>query len=196
MIGVLFTTEEVLAALAGTLTEIRRSMKPQPRPGRDGNGSLCYGGGNLPGGIGEVYHVWEAGPGVAFPLTLECQYRWEEHCPLGAPGTLLWGKERWALEDLGDGEQRVVWLADRAAAWCTGGPSIPLGSTFYMESGYEPTGRMPRASMPAWASRLAYMNRGVRIEQVDSVWTWVATVERVNRPDGSAMRPVEIVGAP
>lgn len=44
--------------------------------------------------------------------------------------------------------------------------------------------------MPVWASRFAYRGR-VRVELAGGVWQWVLAVERVNRPNGAPVPPVE-----
>lgn len=187
MIALALPAAKLRAALDGTLTEIRSLFF------RLDGSRPTYGPGYPAKTCAWEFTVADDGWPEVLPLGGKDFVR--APCPLGAPGALLWIKEPWALEDLADGERRVVWLADRAAAWCQGTPAAPLGSTFYLDSDYEPAGIMSRASMPLWASRLAFRNRGARVEREGDVWTWIAAVERVDRPDGTPMPPREIGGA-
>ncbi len=93
----------------------------------------------------------------------------------GQPGDRLWVKETWALEDLeGDG-QRVVWQADRAAAW-----RANLASRFYLASDYAPPRWRPSIHMTRWASRLTLQVVSVRAERLHDITEEDARAEGVN----------------
>lgn len=162
MIPLVLTASEILAYHAGALTEIRRPVEPQPDPAvvrADVVGPWCH-------------FEDEAGP------PNERGNRegrmWTERCPLGAPDDVLYGQEGWALEDCGADGERVIWAADRGAAWVES--TEVLGSIHYLDSDYEPPAWQPAETMPEWASRVRLVNRGVRVERAD-VWTWVVVVE-------------------
>lgn len=91
----------------------------------------------------------------------------EVACPYGAPGDRLWVREAWALEDLGEDGQRLVWMVDRAAKWVGDGETI-----HYLELDYEPARWRPSIHMPRWASRLTLEVTGVRVEQLRALETW------------------------
>ncbi|WP_223644301.1 hypothetical protein [Corallococcus sp. EGB] len=100
-------------------------------------------------------------------------------CPFGQPGDRLWVRETWALEDLeGDG-QRVVWMADRAAAWRTN-----LAERFYLASDYEPRRWTPSIHMPRWASRLTDEVVSVRVERLHDITEADARAEGMQRYHG------------
>lgn len=77
--------DEVRRFLAGAQTEVRRLVRPQPRLGVSGDGSV----------IRDDYFVWEPKPGEVIPLTKKCSYRWSRFHPW-PPGAELWCSETWA----------------------------------------------------------------------------------------------------
>jgi hypothetical protein len=96
-------------------------------------------------------------------------------CPFGRPGDRLWVRETWALEQLDDGE-RVVWAADRAAAWRSS-----MEDCFYLESSYEPERWRSSIYMPRWASRLTLEVTGVRVERLQDISVVDAIAEGIGR---------------
>ncbi len=110
--------------------------------------------------------------------------------PFGTPGDRVWIRETWALETLPEGE-RVVWRADRAAAW-----REEMGAEhFYLDADYQPDWWRSPLHMPRWASRLAPEVVGVRVERIGEAdakaeglvtdsWVWVVDLKRVEVPCG------------
>ncbi|RKH02970.1 hypothetical protein [Corallococcus carmarthensis] len=143
---ILFSGPMVRALLGGRKTVTRRIIKPQPTISDRGNlcwKDWCYG--QTPDGR----------PAVASLAKVS---------PYGQPGDRLWARETWALEDLeGDG-QRVVWQADRAAAW-----RANLDKHFYLASDYTPTRWRPSIHMPRWACRLIREVVSVRAERLHDI---------------------------
>lgn len=88
-------------------------------------------------------------------------------CPYGASGDRLWVREKWAFEDFGEEEQRIVWAADLAAAWIGVGHS--LGKPFYLSSDYTPSRWRPSIHMPAWASQLTLEVVNVRVQRLQDI---------------------------
>lgn len=85
-------------------------------------------------------------------------------CPYGEPGDRLWVRETWALESLGDDGERIVWAADRAAAWRSEPKEI-----YFLESLYTPRKWRPSIFMPRWASRITLEVTGIRIERLQDI---------------------------
>ncbi|NUP08372.1 MAG: hypothetical protein HOW73_20170 [Polyangiaceae bacterium] len=88
--------------------------------------------------------------------------------PYGVAGDRLWVRETWALEELGkidpiDGD-RVVWKADRQAAW-----RVDMAERFYLASDYEPDRWRPSIHMPRWASRIDLDVASVRVERLQDI---------------------------
>lgn len=81
---IIFSAPMVRALLDGRKTQTRRVLKPQPRLGLYGDGSI----------IRNDYFVWEPKPGRVIPFTDTCAYQWREHLPY-APGDRLWVREAW-----------------------------------------------------------------------------------------------------
>ena len=208
----ILTADEVRAALAGTLTEIRRPVDMR--------------------GIRET--AWITRCSVD-PETHEAEFSGDVDyfvrrvaCPFGAPGTVLWVKEAFWVEhdwdsremagsfdcgiDLADSADmgfRVQYPAtpnnperpDEPGDWY--GPDEPdeNGWCVFPERTWMPWGeqslgpfffsRRPCICMPKWASRLALVTRAVRVERAD-VWTWIASVEVVRKPNGEPMPPREV----
>ncbi len=165
MIPLVLTPSEVLAYHAGTLTEIRRPVEPQPDPA--------------------VVRAIVVGPWCHFedeagPPNERGNREgrmWTERCPLGAPGDALYGQEVWAAH----------WIYnDRLAEGARS--TLPGDNRWYQADGDDAPGSCgcpakggrgiwrPAETMPEWASRIRLVNRGVSVERAD-VWTWVATVE-------------------
>ena len=174
MIAVVFSVAEVNAALTAPLLEIRRPVKDMPLVGDNG------------GALREVVPSLLATRGDLFDVRFDLDNPRAIRCPLGAPGDLLWIRERCILPVFDDDPDQVVYAADHLD------PEVARAE---IQDGADGDVRWrPAICMPRWASRLAYTNRNVRVERVDGAWTWIVTAERVNRHDGTPMPPREIGG--
>lgn len=163
-IGINLTAAEVLAALGGTLREVRRSVKihmydpeSDPYPNRirsstlleDTRGRLWgyFGSTDSEGTTGEAYTRWR-------------------------PGDRLWAREAWAYF----GGDEYLYQRDLG--------SVHYRATFQASSvrglDYVPGGRWRSSQqMPRWASRLALVVTGVRAELVGERWEWAVDVKGV-----------------
>lgn len=112
-----------------------------------------------------------------------------EACPYARqPGERLWVRETWALEDCGADGKRVIWQADRAAAWVM--PGDKLGEVFYLPSDYHPPRWRPSIHMPRWASRLTLEVTEVRVQRLQDI------SEEDARAEGVEAAPFCKVGRP
>lgn len=83
----------------------------------------------------------------------------------------IWVQEAWALETLGNDGGRVVWMADRAAAW----RGRAIAQRFFLASDYMPAKVRSPSSMPRWASRITLPVTSVRMERGGAglaPWVW------------------------
>ncbi len=165
MIPLVLTASEVLAYHAGTLTEIRRPVEPQPDPAvvrADIVGPWCH-------------FEDEAGP--PNERGNHEGRMWTERCPLGAPGDALFGQEPWAVHWMYDavpsGRARSTHPDDNV--WYQADGDDAPGSCGCPAKGRRGVWR-PAETMPEWAARVRLVNRGVRVERAD-VWMWVVAVE-------------------
>ncbi len=163
MIPVVLTPSEVLAYHAGTMTEIRRPVEPQPASGT-----------NLV--------EWNTSDRAFVP------WRWFSaggsrtggrlHCPFGADGDALFGQEPWAVHwmynGVPSGRARSTHPDDNV--WYQADGDDAPGSCGCPAKGRRGVWR-PAETMPEWASRIRLVNRGVRVERAD-VWMWIVAVER------------------
>ena len=85
-------------------------------------------------------------------------------CPYGKPGDRLWVRETWALEDCGTDGDRIIWAADRAAAWRSTSNDI-----YYLASDYQPSHWRRSIYMPRWASRISLDVKAVRVERLHDI---------------------------
>ncbi|NNC22393.1 hypothetical protein HRD49_43310 [Corallococcus exiguus] len=166
---ILYSGPMVRALLDGRKTVTRRLLKPQPAPNSPYDGGTKW--------------VYDARTGLHIPCGsvghLTVAEKMGLRCPYGQPGDSLWVRETWALEDLeGDG-QRVVWKADRAAAWCAN-----LAERFYLASDYEPLRWTPSIHMPRWANRLTDEVVSVRAERLHDITEADARAEGMQRYQG------------
>lgn len=170
MIPIVLTPSEILAYHAGTLTEIRRPVEPQPDPAvvrADIVGPWCH-------------FEDEAGP--PDERGNREGRMWTERCPLGAPGDALYGQEVWGVgcrPDPFDGcRDGVEYQADESCL--DDGDDLtlysvePPGGEDLCQ--WEGKGWQAAETMPEWASRIRLANRGVRVERSD-VWSWCVAVE-------------------
>jgi hypothetical protein len=145
---ILFSGPMVKALLAGTKTQTRRVVKPQPPADTDylivnedpgGEGSLCI----------SKWEGGEFGPGVD---------PWRR-CPYGQPGDRLWVRESFHINSA------RCWAAPK-----TLNPSDPERAAYYAadwERSAPPW--KPSIHMPRWASRLLLEVVEVRAERLQSI---------------------------
>lgn len=159
---IIFSGLMVAAILEGRKTQTRRALKPQPRPTRKGWWEWGHAIGKplAPAPRRSVWHAatWQREAGTA-PI--------EHFCPYGAPGDRLWVRETWALGDCGEDGKRVVWRADRAAAWVL--PHNTLGEIWYLPSDYDPDRWRPSIHMPRWASRINLEVTEARVQRLQDI---------------------------
>lgn len=132
----------VRATLAGSKTQIRLPITPQPQ------GNFYRGAGNAI--IGAIpYRQLDPSPRIL--------------CPFGEIGDRLWVQERWQqIHPIGNGEWAI---ADPLAS---DNPKYEL--LYAAEAGVDPPPRWRGAShMPRWASRITLAVTAVRVERVQDI---------------------------
>ncbi len=179
---IILTADEVRAALAGTLTELRRPMKEQPtivhkgipyRPRRSPREPYIVGG-----VFGRVRHSPIRGP-------------------FGAPGALLWVRETWASADImyqdheNDVPSTIAYRADKSAILYNAAKPSPVPGYDIKSWNWDRIKWRSPVTMPLWAARLTLATRAVRVEQVADAWTWIGVPE-VLRRDGQPIPPREV----
>ena len=180
---IIFTGDSVRQILAGTKTQTRRVMKPQPVLEK---GLWRWGGAGWSDGMGYVPVM----PGHSL----------ETRNPYGRLGAQLWVRETWGLmwpEDCDngvvedeDGEERLIRddecvikyrATDPYAAWAgvDGEETTMWRSPFFM---------------PRWASRLTLELTRVRVEQVQHISEADAVAEGGGGLSSGPMEPYEADG--
>jgi hypothetical protein len=145
---ILFSGPMVRAILAGTKTQTRRVVKPQPEAQHGGEPYWFIGG----------YRAW--------------QYRSTDdvlrkggntlRCPYGAPGDRLWVREAWQALDGNERARRIMTEPNPSRGWLEYAATVP--------EGYEPPPRWrPSIHMPRWASRITLEVTGVRVERLQDI---------------------------
>lgn len=166
---ILFSASMVRAVLAGTKTQTRRVVKPQPEndPAKH-HPIVPYNNGR--GGWNWVLEATGHGTGDPFP------------CPYGKPGDRLWVREAWGLDQADNGGDRhwcrFVYRADPGAQALDNGTPVP----------WKPSIHMPRR-----ASRITLEVTGVRVERLQAISASDAISEGIPRggpenPDGIEQR--------
>jgi hypothetical protein len=151
---ILFSAPMVRAILAGTKTQTRRVVKPQPD--------------------GVTGATWLERDGLYFPCRDElCRGMLDAvgpgiKCPFGAPGDRLWVREAWHSCPHCPQHQPLGYMAYRAGGWRTGtarsdDDARPL-PTKCAAHGYKPSIHMKRH-----ASRIDLEVTGVRVERLQSI---------------------------
>ena len=138
---ILFSGPMVRALLAGTKTQTRRIVKPQPAH------SCHY---EMNGSGNAALHLADAGgPNQYVPPTP----RSKDHrlpCPYGQPGDRLWVRETWR-EDSPDDPESAIYKADAPA-------NLPSGFKW-----------KPSIFMPRWASRITLEITEVRVQRLRNI---------------------------
>lgn len=145
---ILFSGAMVRAILAGTKTQTRRIMKPQPYSNgfgtRPGSYEIACHNDYLPPSV----MLWDVKRFGRRVYTASNAEGWENDCPYGVAGDLCWVRETWANEEQFGG---YVYRADHAG-------DDPIGD------GWRPSIHMPRV-----ASRLTLQIADVRVQRVQDI---------------------------
>ena len=167
-------SHEVRGLLDGSVTQVRRVVKPQPpalvrRLACNERGQLV--------GTWEDDGAMFVRPGLG---------------PFGAPGDVLVGREKWRPAQVG-GEWCINYAAggfgcegDKRAAACAVPVTAASVALAERQLAGEDAPELWRSStqMPRWAARLFLEVLEVRVERdEEGVWTWVARVKRTERPE-------------
>lgn len=166
---ILFSAQMIRALLAGTKTQTRRTMKPQPPFWAEG----CY---LRP----DKRWIWVTdqragnGPGPGVGLDLDAHFP----CPYGVPGDLLWVRETWSRAALA--QSRELFFRASDGERCAG----RQGAFSYLER--EPRWRSS-IHMPRWASRLTLRITDVRVQRLQKISEADARAEGASWHDGSGI---------
>ena len=162
---ILFSTPMVRALLAGTKTQTRRIIKPQP-----------------PADI--VRHCWYDAPLYGFTKDHDVTNDWHKVRLLAYKGDRLWVRENaavrhtsWHHEDgetytvsyRADEDDSGVWLGLPAVG---GGPRKGKAPTLFPSRSHNVDGSLrwqPSIHMPKWASRLTLTVTDVRVERLQDI---------------------------
>lgn len=139
---ILFSAPMVRALLAGTKTQTRRVVKPQPV--RNERGVLMW-------GVSKHREIGFQGKDIHPDL--------HEHCPYGAPGDKLWVRETWQAFERGWDVYKGI-PKSRPGNCCT----LYAADDVDGDLGWRPSIHMPR-----WASRITLEITGVRVERLNDI---------------------------
>lgn len=169
---ILFSAPMVLALLAGTKTQTRRIMKPQPREhhwfGLPGYEHRLYPNPVVGGFAARSVHSHHI-PGKE--RAVDCG-EWIS-CPYGAPGDRLWVRETWRPEIAHSHGMDACDCADVTTTYAAGGerrytPGSRIPNEWLMPVAAK-RGNVPGIHMPRWASRLSLEVTGVRVERLREI---------------------------
>jgi hypothetical protein len=150
---ILFSAPMVRALLAGTKTQTRRIVKPQP----DSVKRLGPFGAPVP------YRL--APPPTDMPTaTLEKPIR----CPYGVPGDVLWVRENVAADRINGGGVCLYYPADKASVR-TVETNLWERLHHYDEKRRRLGSEVPSIHMPRWASRITLRITDVRVERLNDI---------------------------
>lgn len=181
---ILFNGAMVRAVLAGTKTQTRRALKPQPREDK-----------SITSGRGEL--AWQTSVGHFIVSTLPTAPKlFVERCPYGQPGDRLWVREAWRIGawnendgtlciDYRDGP-RKTWIEIPAIADHDGdvfrryweqssddaeraGLKHDEEGNYKWEPGQSPCRWRPSIHMPRCASRITLEIVSVRVERLQEI---------------------------
>lgn len=149
---ILFSGPMVRALLAGTKTQTRRTLKPQPE--LQGNGLY-----HVRGGGGGVVNVAEGDIGATAVDYLRI-----------ALGDRLWVRETWTLHDRAADVGIVAYAATFTShGWTETTEQVPRGLTLSTRTQPVQRGWRPSIHMPRWASRLTLTVTDVRVERLQDI---------------------------
>ena len=158
---ILFSAPMVRAILAGTKTQTRRAVKPQPIQATTHIGTFHHPDDD----DGRGPRFWSCGPDPMNPGHSYIQPDWAIPCPYGQPGDRLWVREAWQSLHNQNGE-RLDGLDD----W-----KKHSRECFYRADESDPRTRpmsgrwRPSIHMPRWASRITLEIAGVRVERLQDI---------------------------
>lgn len=172
---ILFSAPMVRALLAGTKTQTRRAVKPQPREDK-----------SITSGRGEL--AWQTSVGHFIVSTLPTAPKlFVERCPYGQPGDRLWVRETFAIVPrtayrCSEGVQQVLRPDDDhdAAIFREGWDRSRSGFRW-----------RPSIHMPRWASRITLEIVSVRVERLQEISEADAMAEGVGIQCESPMAIME-----
>lgn len=169
---ILFSAPMVRALLAGTKSQTRRLVKPQPFPNGfiSTNGELLTINDHLPPNA----MLLRVGKGINCYATSNYE-GWESACPYGFVGDLLWVRETWTQHTGSMGESLDTYYAADDA-------DIRLGP-------WRPSIHMPRS-----ASRLTLRITDVRAQRLQEISEEDATAEGAT-PTWNDGRPIQHDGS-
>jgi hypothetical protein len=149
--SILFSGDMVRAILAGTKTQTRRVINPQPP-------AWCTDGRIMPLSA----EAWWFGTADWSPVGKWPDDRDYVCCPYGVVGDELWCRETWSYITLAQNERQP---GDR---W---DPQLNMPvRMLYRADGYQIGGGWsPSIHMPRWASRLTLCITGVRVERLQNI---------------------------
>jgi hypothetical protein len=162
--SILFSAAMVPALLAGTKTQTRRALKPQPETSHDGEPYWFLGG----------YRVWAYRPTAAAPLRSGMN---PLACPYGQPGGQMWGREtfyawgHWAKR-VNPKKRREQWhfidetIGAGKAYRYDADEKLPRRKRELHEVGWW---KRPAIFMPRAASRIALDVTDVRVERLHEI---------------------------
>ena len=170
---ILFSGAMVRALLAGTKTQTRRIVKPQPQ--------MVTNNRTLP---------WEGDPAALMRL-MEIQGK---HCPYGQPGDRLWVRETCRADELPDGLDGVRYLADRD--WRAIENTRQAADDWVKLNHYcgKRGATVPAIHMPRWASRITLEITGVRVQRLTDISEGDARAEGARECDPVSGREVLLAG--
>ncbi len=201
---ILFSGAMVRALLAGTKTQTRRVVKPQPTGFVGGPGvTLC-----------------DSSPAPLVPMNDFAGTCGQEIiCPYGQPGDRLWVRETWRIGSWDDGCGFWIDYRDGPRKERLECPDVDLayrlieqtgedlrkrniqptnGTMYEWTPGQSPLRWRPSIHMPRWASRITLEITSVRVERLQSISASDAIAEGVNvhpdhhdKPRASIYGPVQ-----
>lgn len=152
--GILFSSPMVLALLAGTKTQTRRAVKPQP---------------TLP--VATALDVWhwvskKLSAGYCHTDRYALARIMLPHCPYGRVGDRLWVRESLTIS-----EGHLDYAADQEtlAFASDGDRAAKLWNQYVREKDGRVYGGVPSIFMPRWASRITLQITDVRVERLQEI---------------------------
>lgn len=175
---ILFSAPMVRALMAGTKTQTRRAIKPQPYV--DAQGNFCWNGSNF----GQDF----SGPhiqAIASPLPTSKTGR--VRCPYGKRGDRLWVRETW-MDLQGTGVEHRSQADGKLQRYAYGADTPPgsYGDECRKDFGLK---WRPSIHMPRWASRITLEVTGVRVERLQDISEADAAAEGIEPIEGSREMP-------
>lgn len=160
---ILFSAPMVRALLAGTKSQTRRIIKPQPPEGM-------------------VRHCWYSAPVYGFTKDHDVTGDWHKARLLAYRGDRLWVRETWS----GTHAFRDTPPAQRESYTTPDGPVLREDIHFWADGnplGGDYEKPRPGIHMPRWASRLTLTVTDVKVERLQDINAQDCWAEGCSRPD-------------